>query len=56
MALRFEPELPTAEQYWDLFQTTGWNAEYHVTPQELGSCLEQVQRWWYNQRYGLSNC
>jgi hypothetical protein len=39
MALRYESELPTAEQYWGLFQTTGWNAEYHATPQELVTAL-----------------
>jgi ribosomal protein S18 acetylase RimI-like enzyme len=44
MALRFEPESPTAERYWGLFQTTGWNAEYHATPQELVTALAHS---WY---------
>jgi ribosomal protein S18 acetylase RimI-like enzyme len=44
MALRYESELPTAEQYWGLFQTTGWNAEYHATPQEL---LKALAHSWY---------
>ena len=44
MALRYESELPTAEQYWGLFQTAGWNDEYHATPQELVKALAQS---WY---------
>jgi len=26
---------PSEEQFWDLFQTTGWNNEYHLSPKEL---------------------
>ena len=45
MALRYESELPTAEQYWALFQTTGWNADDHVTPQELVKALAHSWYW-----------
>ena len=44
MALRYESELPTVERYWGLFQTTGWNQQYHATPQEL---LKALAHSWY---------
>jgi GNAT superfamily N-acetyltransferase len=39
MGLRFENEIPSAEQYWGLFQTTGWNDEYHLSAADLHRSL-----------------
>ena len=35
MTIDFRVEMPSQEQFWDLFQTTGWNDTYHLSPQEL---------------------
>jgi len=35
MAIDFRAVTPSKEQFWDLFQKTGWNDTYHLSPQEL---------------------
>ena len=35
MTINFRAEMPSQEQFWNLFQTTGWNDTYHLSPQEL---------------------
>ena len=35
---------PGADDYWELFNTTGWNSEYEFTREELGKSLENS---WY---------
>ncbi len=35
MTIRIETEPPDPREYQDLFETTGWNAEYRVTADEL---------------------
>jgi len=35
MAIDFRTEMPSQEQFWDLFQATGWNDTYHLSPGEL---------------------
>ena len=35
MAINFRTEMPPQERFLDLFQTTGWNDTYHLSPQEL---------------------
>lgn len=35
MAIDFCAEMPSQEQFWDLFQTTDWNDTYQLSPQEL---------------------
>ncbi len=40
----FQNGLPDIQQYWDLFQTTGWNEEYKFTIEEL---QKAIQRSWY---------
>ncbi|HEY3351552.1 MAG TPA: GNAT family N-acetyltransferase [Thermoanaerobaculia bacterium] len=35
MTIRLETELPDAVAYHELFETTGWNAEYGATPADL---------------------
>jgi GNAT superfamily N-acetyltransferase len=44
MTISFRTELPPTEQFSDLFQTTGWNEEYQLSPAELGRSL---QNSWY---------
>jgi GNAT superfamily N-acetyltransferase len=40
----FQDTLPDIHQYWDLFQTTGWNEKYNFSIEELASGL---QNSWY---------
>lgn len=35
MEITFDYGLPAAEAYFELFETTGWNDEYHVSAEEL---------------------
>jgi GNAT superfamily N-acetyltransferase len=35
MTIRIETQAPDPRSYHDLFETTGWNAEYRATPEEL---------------------
>jgi len=37
-------ELPLIDDYWDLFQTTGWNDEYSFTKADLGIAIAHS---WY---------
>jgi hypothetical protein len=44
-SITFEERLPDIQKYWDLFQTTGWNAEYNFSPQDLNKA---IQNSWYS--------
>lgn len=44
MNLTLETSIPSAQQYWYLFQTTGWNSEYQLTPEQL---LETLRASWF---------
>lgn len=44
MDLRYTTELPPRDQFYVLFQTTGWNAEYRLTADELEQALRSS---WY---------
>ena len=35
MPIEFRPEIPTRDQFWELFQTTGWNEKYQLSPNDL---------------------
>jgi len=35
----FSDILPNTQDYWDLFQTTGWNDEYNFTQQDLENAI-----------------
>lgn len=37
--IQFKTELPPVEQYFELFNTTGWNEEYGLTKEELYETL-----------------
>ncbi len=40
----YTEKLPTAEQFYELFETTGWNKKYELTIEELYLALENS---WY---------
>lgn len=44
MTLEFRDELPDREAYFRLFETTGWNAEYHVSAEDL---YRAIRGSWY---------
>ena len=39
MPIEFRSEIPSSDQFWTLFQTTGWNAKYQLSPDELTQAL-----------------
>ena len=39
MPIEFCFEIPPSDQFWKLFQTTGWNAKYQLSPEELMRAL-----------------
>lgn len=44
MNIEFYSVVPTGEQFWELFQTTGWNENYELTSDEL---LQALHSSWY---------
>ena len=40
MTLRYQTFPPTPDEYFALFQTTGWNDDYHLTPHDLAKALK----------------
>ncbi len=44
MDFSFIQEVPTPENFWELFQSTGWNEEYGLTPAEVHQALQSS---WY---------
>jgi GNAT superfamily N-acetyltransferase len=42
--IEYRAELPDQQQFYALFETTGWNANYQATPQELSYTLANT---WY---------
>ena len=43
--ITFRETLPDINDYWDLFQTTGWNKEYNFSIQDLNKA---IQNSWYS--------
>lgn len=43
-SIQCKEQLPTINEYWDLFNTTGWNNEYKFTPIDLERAIEKS---WY---------
>ena len=43
MEIVFESTPPSTEQYFSLFETTGWNREYQASPEELMRALANTQ-------------
>ena len=39
MVLQFQTSIPSTEQFWNLFQTTGWNDTYHLSLERLSEVL-----------------
>ncbi len=44
MEIEYRTELPDKEQFFALFDTTGWNGEYQATAEELAGMLANSQR------------
>jgi len=44
MSINFRAELPASDQFWKLFQTTGWNVNYQLSPDEL---IQALRSSWY---------
>lgn len=44
MSITYQTILPNAGQFAALFETTGWNNEYHRTPEELQAACQAT---WY---------
>lgn len=40
MKYQFTEDIPPVNKFWSLFETTGWNNEYHATQEELVAMLE----------------
>ncbi|HTP11421.1 MAG TPA: GNAT family N-acetyltransferase [Anaerolineae bacterium] len=49
MPLRYQTYPPTPDQYFALYETTGWNDEYHLTPHDLARAL--VNSWYTVSAY-----
>jgi len=45
----FQDTLPSTKDYWDLFQTIGWNEEYHFTTEDLERAIQNS--WYSNSIY-----
>ena len=43
--ITFSNKIPDKKDYWDLFQTTGWNHEYNFSFQDLS---ETIKHSWYS--------
>ena len=43
--MKFTEELPTAEQFFELFETTGWNEKYELSKEDLFLALKNS---WYS--------
>lgn len=41
----FKETLPDIKEYWNLFQTTGWNQDYNFSVQDLANA---IQNSWYS--------
>ncbi len=41
----FKDKLPDIKDYWDLFQTTGWNQKYNFSIKDLANA---IQSSWYS--------
>jgi GNAT superfamily N-acetyltransferase len=44
MSIEFHTRIPARDQFWELFQTTGWNEKYRLAPDDL---LRALQASWY---------
>ncbi len=42
--ISFQDGLPNIKEYWDLFQTTGWNEEYQFSIEDL---QKAIRNSWY---------
>ncbi len=45
MQIKYQTEIISIEDYWDLFEGTGWNKDYKISKQDLSTVLEKS---WYS--------
>lgn len=43
--MEYRSDLPSLEQYWALFQTTGWYASMPITPEDLIRAVANSSFW-----------
>ncbi len=43
MNIEYKTETPSSDQYFKLFETTGWNREYQIRPEELARAVANSQ-------------
>ena len=43
MDITYSTNLPPADKYFELFETTGWNEKYKLTPDELAQAVSNSQ-------------
>lgn len=44
MDIEFNSKIPARDQFWELFQSTGWNEKYCLLPEDL---LRAISASWY---------
>jgi len=44
MGIELRSEIPDGDQFWELFQKTGWNENYQLSPEEL---VQALRSSWY---------
>jgi len=44
MEIDFRSKAPAGDQFWELFQTTGWNDKYRLSPDKL---IQALNSSWY---------
>lgn len=44
MNIDFRTEIPDPDHFWELYQTTGWNEEYRLSPNDL---IQALRSSWY---------
>jgi ribosomal protein S18 acetylase RimI-like enzyme len=44
LSVELRTELPTTEQFWNLFMTTGWNRDYQLSPEDL---IKAIANSWH---------
>lgn len=49
--ITFKDTLPDSQDYWNLFQTTGWNKEYNFTVKDLEDAIKNS--WYICSLYDL---
>ncbi len=49
MKFNYRSEINTIDEYWNLFEATGWNENYKISKQDLSDVLKKS--WYYVAAY-----